>query len=469
MGMQIKKFQAPTLQKALEMVREELGDGAIILQADPVRSGILGRNGVEVTAAIDRKDVAPKFAITLPEDETERKKSVRTSKWANWKQLFKKENTADAPALKADVLPKSAEKQKLTDQVRKAAEQAAAQYTSGAAGAGVSHSPASTMGQLYAMKTFVEPLQKQMEEMKKQMAQPKTDRVPTTALLESELHTIKSTLQNFIQEQKFKDSDQPALIKRLIHFWKEKGMNDRQIYSFLQKLEKQGIQLDSGTSKQFLEPLVSGQMREGRTTENPKQKIVCLVGATGVGKTTTIAKMAAFEKLKLGRSVALLTLDDYKIGGTDQLSHYARILEVPFIKLRSDLSLEEQIKHVNVDTIFVDTYGISPKDEAKFTQLRRALQFKDPALANRREIHLVMPVGLSANDVDLHVEAFSKIGPQYLLFTKWDETDNWGGMLATMLTYSIPVSFVGHGQEVPDDLSVFSSREFARTVTDFEQ
>jgi len=464
MGMQIKKFQAPTLQKALEMVREELGDGAIILQADPVKSGILGRNGVEVTAAIDRKDGTPRFQVTLPASKDERPgdEVLKTSgKWNFLNRIIPKKPTKAVNTTPA----RTPEKEKLTEQVRKMAEQAAS--NSEPVGSGVATPAASTMGQLYAMKTFVEPMQKQMDEMKKQMATDK-GRVPTTSLIESQIQDLKKKLTLFMSEQKFKESELPPAVQQLIQFWKEKGMTDRQVYSFLQKVEDQGLKLDAEVSGQFLEPIISKSFREAKTLENPKQKIVCLVGTTGVGKTTTIAKMAAFEKLKLGRSVALVTLDDYKIGGTDQLAHYARILEVPFIKLRPDVSFEDQLKGLNVDTVFIDTFGVSPKDNDKIMELRKQISFRDPLLKSRLEVHLALPVGMPANDVDRHMETFSTLHPQYLLFTKWDETDNWGGMLATILAYSIPVSFVGHGQEVPDDLSVFSGKEFARTVTGIE-
>jgi len=462
--MQIKKFQAATLQKALEMVREELGDGAIILQADPVKSGILGRNGVEVTAAQDRKDVTPRFQMTLPagKDERASDNEVKTSgKWKFLNNIMPKK----ASKVVASTPVRTSEKEKLTEQVRRMAEKVA--NGSEPLGVGASAPAASTMGQLYAMKTFIEPMQKQMDEMKKQMATEK-GRGPTTSLLESQIYDLKKKLTLFMSEQKFKESELPPAVQQLIQFWKEKGMTDRQIYSFLQKVEDQGLKLDAEVSGQFLEPIISKNFKEAKTLENPKQKIVCLVGSTGVGKTTTIAKMAAFEKLKLGRTVALVTLDDYKIGGTDQLAHYARILEVPFIKLRPDASFEEQLKGLNVDTIFIDTFGVSPKDNVKILELRKQINFRDPILKSRLEVHLALTVGMPASDVDRHMETFSTLTPQFLLFTKWDETDNWGGMLATILAYSIPVSFVGHGQEVPDDLSVFSGKEFARTVTSIE-
>jgi flagellar biosynthesis protein FlhF len=138
---------------------------------------------------------------------------------------------------------------------------------------------------------------------------------------------------------------------------------------------------------------------------------------------------------------------------------------VPFIKLRPDVSFEEQLKALSVDSVFVDTFGVSPRDSEKILELKKQINFRDPVLRARLETHLALPVGMASGDLDRHMEAFRVLGPQYLLFTKWDETENWGGMLASILSYSIPVSFIGHGQEVPDDLSAFSSRDFAKTIT----
>src|SRR5690606_27916105 len=138
-------------------------------------------------------------------------------------------------------------------------------------------------------------------------------------------------------------------------------------------------------------------------------------------KTTTLAKMAAHEKLKLMRNTALMTLDDFKIGGAEQLASYARILEVPFVRSRADISLEEQVKLQKADTIFIDTFGVSPIDTDRMARLKRQLDFQDPALRDRLEVHLALSAGISAADVPAYTKAFEELHPGYLLFTKWDE------------------------------------------------
>ncbi|MGA0163326.1 MAG: flagellar biosynthesis protein FlhF [Bdellovibrionota bacterium] len=450
MGMQIKKFQASSLQKALEQIRAELGDGAIVLQADPIKTGLFGRHGVEVTAAIDRKTMPARFEIQVDDESPVNSvaRSTKKSRNKSWSSLFKGRSE------KSDEKKNEAGDTK-TNQIKNFVSQAVQTEK---------REEAPGRGQLFAMKTFVDPLKEEIQQLKQQMKQerPKSqERIPSSSYLESEIQDLKNAFKDFVIEQKLQDSELPAELKRLEVFWRDHGVTTKQIARFFNQLKEENRQFD----EEFLKSALQLKVKDSKVFESRAKKIKILVGPTGVGKTTTIAKLAAFEKLKLKRSVSLITIDDFKIGGTDQLGHYARILEAPFVKCRSDVSLEDQIKSVEADTIFIDTFGVSPKDDAKILKLRKALQLKDPELIARQELHLALPAGLASGDVDLFVESFSRMNPHYLLFTKWDETENWGGMLAAIMTSERPVSFVGHGQEVPDDISVFNSEQFIQTVT----
>ncbi|TVQ76238.1 MAG: flagellar biosynthesis protein FlhF [Bradymonadales bacterium] len=466
MGMQIKKFRAATLQKAIEEVRWELGDGALILQADPLPDSRLGRNAVEVTAAIDRKELTPRFKATLSDEAAERElttapEPASSSQSGFLRSLFGRKKSRTTPTT-ASVAPKKIEAAK------------AAISSPSSVDSGQEDRPATgaSAGQFYAFKTMLEPLQKEMQQIRQKLQdepKPKTDRSPSVSLLENEIQSLKKSLQHYMTEKRFEGSRMTDEMKKLVTFWKDRGMSDRQIYSFLFQLKEEGAKFDQIQVAQEVKTRLQGLVREAKVHESPKQRIICLVGPTGVGKTTTIAKLAAYEKLRLNRSVSFFTIDDYKIGGTDQLAHYARILEVPFLKTRSDLSLEEQIQHCNSDTIFLDTFGVSPRDERKMMKLRRALNFESPELRARLQVHLTLPTNLHQGDVELMLQSFNRIRPDCLLFTKWDETEHWGGMLATILSSSIPVSFIGNGQEVPDDINIFSADSFLEKVLNFNQ
>ncbi|MBN8554895.1 MAG: flagellar biosynthesis protein FlhF [Deltaproteobacteria bacterium] len=479
MGIQIKKFQAATLQKAIEQVRSEMGDNAIILQTEPVRGnkalGLFGREMIEVTAAIDRKELAPRFHATVTDKgETATTTSTKTtattdSKNTGWKALL----GLDRKALKkaqAEFIPLNPA---TTSKATKALAAYAAPTTDDEG-----TKPSVSASQIYAMKTFIEPLQKEVETLKAKIS--KTETTPSTMTtpakkrikdpLEHEVQMLRSQLSAFINEKRFEGQNLPSYFKQILNFWNDKGMTNRQIFNFFKAMENWGSEFNASTSmihaSQTLTTALDGNIAEANVFEKREKRIVVLVGPTGVGKTTTMAKLAAHEKLKLKKSVTLLTMDDYKIGGTDQLNHYARILEVPFTKTRSDMTLEDQCKIDTSDTLFIDTFGVAASDTQKIEGLKKSLIFKDPELAKRLEIHLVLPVGIAPADVSDALAQFATLNPAYLIFTKWDETQNWGGMLTTILESRKPVSFVCNGQNVPDDVSRFSKKKFIETITE---
>jgi len=458
MALQIKKFRAPTLQEAIERVRDELGDDAIILQTDPVRTnGAFSRDKIEVTAAIDRAEAPQaRFHATVSEAASERPSAPAAAKsglsalLSGAKFGFNKKASVPkktaTPALPAAPTPVKPTVIETVTEVKP------------------------SMGQIYAMKTFIEPLQMEVESLKNELKKSAPKAKKFKDPLEEEVQKLRSELRSFITERRFDQSNLPVYFRELLQFWKEKGVTEKQIYNLFAEIENWGDTLSDVSSPvesaSHLNQFLSGAIQEANVFEKNEQRIVVLVGPTGVGKTTTLAKMAAYEKLRLKRSVAFITADDFKIGGTDQLAHYARILEVPFQKYRADVSLEDQCKYFEgVQTIFVDTYGVSFRDETRMDALRKTLQFKDPAFASKVETHLVLPVSVSSHDVNDYIAAYNSLKPKYLAFTKWDETDHWGGMLSAILASRKPVSFISNGQSVPDDFALFSKDSFIQTVT----
>ncbi len=474
MGIQIKKFRAATLQKAIEDVRDQLGDDAIILQTNTVKEtkglGLLSKTLIEVTAAIDRKDEPQKNFHASEKNKMQKTAQASTAVLENPKRSWLNRLTGTSPAVSkqktdAPVVSKPATVVTEADDYPRKKN---------------SDKP---INQLYAIKTFIEPLEKEISGLRTKLDSlteaPKSEiefkktasgatRKRVFDPLEGEIQKLRSELRLFMTEKRLDQEQMAPVYRQLIHFWTSKGLSHMQVLSFLQQLEKHGVDLKQGHDElNAISDELATSVHEANVFSTDKQRIVVLVGATGVGKSTTIAKMAAYEKIRLKRSVSLVSIDDYKIGGVDQMGHYSRLLEIPFLKSRNDMSLEEQIKMATGDTIFVDTFGVSPNDTDRLEKLMNALKFEDPEMASRVEIHLVMPVGISAQDVEEHLERFSVLDPQYLIFTKWDETQNWGGMLAAIMQSQKPVSFVCHGQNVPDDMSMFSQKSFIETVTNF--
>lgn len=180
----------------------------------------------------------------------------------------------------------------------------------------------------------------------------------------------------------------------------------------------------------------------------PKKKVVAFVGPTGVGKTTSIAKLAAHLALKNKKKVLLVTTDGYRIGAIDQLRTYAGLMGVPFrfIDQVPDLALTIE-ENKQRDYILIDTAGRSPKDLGVMKPMADFLK-------NSGEIerHLVLSVNANSRDLRTIVNNFEICGPDHLLFTKLDETTSPGPILNEIIRTQKSFSYYSDGQRVPEDL-----------------
>jgi flagellar biosynthesis protein FlhF len=185
-------------------------------------------------------------------------------------------------------------------------------------------------------------------------------------------------------------------------------------------------------------------------TQNQTQSIHCLVGPTGVGKTTTIAKLAASLKIERGKTVALATMDTFRISAADQLMTYAKILDVPFQTIGdpSDIVPFAERYH-NYDCLFIDTAGRVARDTPHIESLK-ALKDVDAPI----HFHLAIASTMKQRDIDETVRAFSFLSLESIIFTKLDESWNYGEILNTAVRSKLPLSFFATGQRVPEDLEV---------------
>jgi flagellar biosynthesis protein FlhF len=180
------------------------------------------------------------------------------------------------------------------------------------------------------------------------------------------------------------------------------------------------------------------------------RKVVMLVGPTGVGKTTTIAKLAAHYALQLKRKVALITLDTYRVAAVEQLRVYANILGLPVDVAITGQDLSELLdKRKDADLILIDTAGRSPRDEMGLVEL-------PPERAKDRpiEMHLVLAAVTQEVDLEAIIAKYSSLPVHRLIFTKVDETTHLGPIFNLVRRTGLPVSYVSTGQCVPDDLAL---------------
>lgn len=201
-----------------------------------------------------------------------------------------------------------------------------------------------------------------------------------------------------------------------------------------------------------------------RTTTLEDRRVVALVGPTGVGKTTTLAKLAAHAVRERGERVVLLTTDTWRIAGVEQLRSFAELLGVPCEAAFTPLALEKLLeKHAGADRIFVDTSGRSPFDRPALETMRKTLAGRGVACA------LCLPAASRRNDALAVLDAFEPLAPSAGIVTKWDETSVPGEALSVFVERGLPLSHVTTGQNVPEDLVLADAAALAATAFDLSE
>jgi flagellar biosynthesis protein FlhF len=203
----------------------------------------------------------------------------------------------------------------------------------------------------------------------------------------------------------------------------------------------------------------SGAIRRQKTGS---PHVVALIGPTGVGKTTTVAKLAANLKLREKHRVGLITLDTYRIAAVDQLKRYADILGSPLRVVSGVEDLREAERAMaDCDFILIDTAGRSPTDALKLSELKGLLDAAEPD-----EVHLVLSTVASPECLQLAISRFNDVRVDRLIFTKLDEAAHLGVVLNVVRKVNKSLSYVTTGQDVPDDIEVGRGRTLARRILD---
>jgi flagellar biosynthesis protein FlhF len=194
------------------------------------------------------------------------------------------------------------------------------------------------------------------------------------------------------------------------------------------------------------------------------QRVVALIGPTGVGKTTTIAKLAADFHLRQQRRVGLLTVDTYRIAAVDQLRTYADIIDLPMEVVSTPREMRTALAQLaDCELVLMDTAGRSPCDSARIQELK-SLLFE----AQADEVHLVVSGVSTISSLKNTVSQFSTVGATGLLVTKLDEVTGLGNLLHLLRGCRLPLSYVTDGQSVPEDISPADARKLARRILHLE-
>ncbi len=369
--MQIKKFEANSMDEALKMVKKEFGPTAVILSARKLANekGLFGfskNHGIEITAATDAQTV---------ENHNVNSNSM-VSKYYGGQSI-------------QPVSQKTIGKNKLINSLRQTA--------------------------------------------KSQWKRNKPTE-PNYRFRNKETKELYTIYQQMVEQ----DVDENIALKII---------QDVNKYAFTERYV-----ITKGIKSCVMHVLENAGISSNRVKVGEKgRKIVAVVGPTGVGKTSTIAKLAAAAKTRSKKqNVALITLDDNRIGAIAQLNVYAKILGTP---VRAVLNNKETQKYVeefkNYDLIFIDTPGMSQKNQQQMIEIKDSLDKVDGI-----EYHLLLSASTNEKTLLDTLQIYNKFNISRLIFTKLDECITYGGILNQLYRSKFPVSYFTNGQNIPEDIEV---------------
>ena len=249
---------------------------------------------------------------------------------------------------------------------------------------------------------------------------------------------------------------------------KQSGMKDEHLEAIMQTtLENLPVSMKSNPTavKRYFYSLLRNMLPCRKEPNDKKQRIMMLVGPTGVGKTTTLAKLAARfaygdeKRYKTG----IITLDTYRIGAVEQLFQYAKMMKLPILDVIEIDDFQNAIKQLNYcDVILIDTTGNSQYDKEKLERLDKFLKHSGAKI----DVNLVLSAGSKVEDLIEIYNGFSFLDIDTLIITKFDETKIFGNVFSLIYETNTPVSYFSVGQEVPDDLVEAKSEFLVECVFD---
>lgn len=279
---------------------------------------------------------------------------------------------------------------------------------------------------------------------------------PQDPILQEQLEDIRGLLSLMLSaKDAFLRLHRQEPVSELFQHLLLRGLNEKTAFSLLHHVLSQSP-TEAPDKSQLLDAL-SCQLTDKVRLMDPfaevpqggeRPRLYVFLGPTGVGKTTTLAKVAAYLKLKRRVPIGLISLDTYRIGALDQLKTYADILDVPLKVAQTRLELVSARESLNgYPIVLVDTTGRNYLNGTSIRDLQEIFQDLD-------EVSHFLVLSATAKDEDLRqvIQRFRPLGPESLIFTKIDETLTPGTILNPLLRFPYPLSYLGVGQRVPEDL-----------------
>lgn len=505
--MQIKSFKAPTLKEAMANVKSELGVDAVILHTNKIKKGgILGFHAKEIVEVIAAVEDEPVVKEQKPAMDTgaasEAVLQAAAAARASRNSAPEPEPQPIQPQPTGNFTPRNMVSQYQTAGTIEAISHAMAQNTPSPtfgevlasvnkaqeqAGQPVVNEEAASVAPAVDMNPGVEqPVVKEepvepVSVAEEKLVSAESDAEQLTPEKEVETASEDTTdldvkeqeildLQNQLEEMKSmlvemsRNKDEAGGIPNLQRAMEAQGISQHVLEDMISKLNGTEILAPQNSIKALkaLEKYVRKAIRiaNGITLYSDKPKIVALIGPTGVGKTTTLAKIAAKFVLEEGAKVALITADTYRISAVEQLKTYSDILGLPLEIVYNPQALQEAIeKHRDKQLILLDTAGRSQYNAYQMKELSELLNIDADI-----EKHLVMSATTKTSDGLELLDNFSLCKPDRVIFTKVDETKTHGIILNILHRRKAALSYLTNGQSVPDDIEPASIEKLAELL-----
>lgn len=262
------------------------------------------------------------------------------------------------------------------------------------------------------------------------------------------------------------DTEQDRFIRLLYNTMLDSEVDEKyanQIVDDVDKTRKPNLPFDYILANVYQKMILMFSKAEGITPAESGPKIVLFMGPTGVGKTTTIAKIASGFSMEQKKKVALLTADTYRIAAAEQLRTYANILEVPFRVIYSEDDARKAVRDFrDYDYIFVDTMGHSHQNEERLDSMKSLLKAMNES--GECQTFLVLSATTKYRDLQKIITSYKEVSDYQLIFTKLDETESYGNLLNLKLFTGTPIAFVTYGQNVPNDIENFNPQKTVKEI-----
>ncbi|WP_298837177.1 flagellar biosynthesis protein FlhF [Clostridium sp.] len=398
----IKRYIVKTMNEAMTRIRYELGKDAVIISQRKIRKpgikGLFTSKLIEVTAAVENQiDDKEQNVVNsnILNNNNNKLSSMELSSIEAIKKVVQQEN-----AIKDD----SRQSQKQNSVVHK--------------------------------------ISNQVEEKNDNSSDNYSDK------LMSEMIKMKTMIGKLSQERELSHSDKPYDNQKndIEKILRENDVDSENIENIMMEIE------NNTNDVTYLEKLKI-VLKDMIHVIKPKlQGRIVLVGPTGVGKTTTIAKLAGRLALVEGKKVGLITVDTYRIGAVEQLKTYADIMNLPFKVVYNMNDMDDAIETMSeCEVVLIDTTGRSSKNRMQIAELRTFVE-----KADTKNIQLVLSATTKNKDLKYIIEGYQILNYNSIIVTKLDETSTYGSILNILETAKIPLSFVSTGQNVPDDIKELS-------------